>query len=145
MTLTGYKLMVYTEQCHAHGWLIAWIGVGATDIAKLKANGYYTVAVSSTHSACRSLTAPQSVHAATRRTLLKVKGFSEVKVEKVKEAVAKCQVGYDSCRGQSQQTAHRPHSLHPAASLQRWRWAIIARGSSRYRQEANNLMLFLAG
>ena len=33
----------------------------------------------------------QSVHGATRRTLLKVKGFSEVKVEKIKEAIAKCQ------------------------------------------------------
>ena len=34
----------------------------------------------------------KSVHAATRKTLLKIKGFSEVKVEKVKEAIAKCQV-----------------------------------------------------
>ena len=34
----------------------------------------------------------QSVHAATRKTLLKVKGFSEVKVEKIKEAIGKCQV-----------------------------------------------------
>ncbi|KAL2042075.1 hypothetical protein N7G274_005263 [Stereocaulon virgatum] len=51
-------------------------GVGAADITKLKANGYYTVA---------------SVHAATRKTLLKVKGFSEVKVEKIKEAIVKCQ------------------------------------------------------
>ncbi|MCJ1272828.1 Meiotic recombination protein dmc1 [Puttea exsequens] len=51
-------------------------GVGATDITKLKANGYYTVS---------------SVHAATRKTLLKVKGFSEVKVEKIKEAIVKCQ------------------------------------------------------
>ncbi|KAJ5810570.1 Meiotic recombination protein dmc1 [Penicillium pulvis] len=50
-------------------------GIGAADINKLKANGYYTVA---------------SVHGATRRTLLKVKGFSEVKVEKIKEAVQKC-------------------------------------------------------
>ncbi|KAI4165885.1 MAG: hypothetical protein LQ342_000316 [Letrouitia transgressa] len=32
-----------------------------------------------------------SVHAATRKTLLKVKGFSEVKVEKIKDAVHKCQ------------------------------------------------------
>lgn len=32
------------------------------------------------------------MHAATRKTLLKVKGFSEVKVEKIKEAIAKCQV-----------------------------------------------------
>ncbi|CAD6577374.1 MAG: Meiotic recombination protein dmc1 [Alectoria sarmentosa] len=51
-------------------------GVGAADITKLKANGYYTVA---------------SVHAATRKTLLKLKGFSEVKVEKIKEAITKLQ------------------------------------------------------
>lgn len=36
----------------------------------------------------------QSVHAATRRTLLKVKGLSEIKVEKIKEAIAKCQVRF---------------------------------------------------
>ncbi|KAL9627349.1 MAG: hypothetical protein Q9164_007631, partial [Protoblastenia rupestris] len=51
-------------------------GIGAADITKLKANGFYTVA---------------SVHAATRKTLLKVKGFSEVKVEKIKEAIQKLQ------------------------------------------------------
>ncbi|OOQ87532.1 meiotic recombination protein DMC1 [Penicillium brasilianum] len=50
-------------------------GIGAADITKLKANGFYTVA---------------SVHGATRRTLLKIKGFSEIKVEKVKEAIQKC-------------------------------------------------------
>ncbi|CRG91535.1 Meiotic recombination protein DLH1 [Talaromyces islandicus] len=50
-------------------------GIGVADITKLKANGFYTVA---------------SVHGATRRTLLKIKGFSEIKVEKVKEAVQKC-------------------------------------------------------
>ncbi|KAI9788238.1 MAG: Meiotic recombination protein dmc1 [Candelina submexicana] len=32
-----------------------------------------------------------SVHSATRKTLLKIKGFSEVKVEKIKEAIQKCQ------------------------------------------------------
>ncbi|KAJ5180819.1 Meiotic recombination protein dmc1 [Penicillium capsulatum] len=48
-------------------------GIGAADITKLKANGFYT-----------------SVHGATRKTLLKVKGFSEVKVEKIKEAIQKC-------------------------------------------------------
>lgn len=47
------------------------------DISKLKSNGYYTIA---------------SVHAATRRNLLKIKGFSEIKVDKVKDALAKCQV-----------------------------------------------------
>lgn len=31
------------------------------------------------------------MHAATRRNLLKIKGFSEIKVDKVKDAVAKCQ------------------------------------------------------
>ncbi|TKA79822.1 Meiotic recombination protein DLH1 [Cryomyces minteri] len=51
-------------------------GVGAVDISKLKANGYHTVA---------------SVHAATSRTLGKIKGFSDIKVEKVKEAIRKCQ------------------------------------------------------
>ncbi|KAJ9668492.1 Meiotic recombination protein dmc1 [Coniosporium apollinis] len=51
-------------------------GIGATDISKLKNNGYYTIA---------------SVHSATRRTLLKIKGFSEIKVDKVKEAIQKCQ------------------------------------------------------
>ncbi|MCJ1343996.1 Meiotic recombination protein dmc1, partial [Peltigera leucophlebia] len=54
-------------------------GVGAADITKLKTNGYYTIA---------------SVHSATRKTLLKVKGFSEMKVEKIKEAIQKCQVGF---------------------------------------------------
>ena len=29
--------------------------------------------------------------------MLKVKGFSEVKVEKIKEAIGKCQVNYLSC------------------------------------------------
>ena len=38
------------------------------------------------------LSLPQSVHGATRRTLCKLKGLSEVKVEKIKEAVAKVQV-----------------------------------------------------
>ncbi|MCJ1445039.1 MAG: Meiotic recombination protein dmc1 [Stictis urceolatum] len=67
-------------------------GVGAADITKLKANGYYTVAVRTVLIVSDSSHSRQSVHAATRRTLLKIKGFSEVKVEKVKEAIAKCQV-----------------------------------------------------
>ncbi|RAK77137.1 recombinase DMC1 [Aspergillus fijiensis CBS 313.89] len=50
-------------------------GIGVADINKLKANGYFTVA---------------SVHSATRRTLLKIRGFSEVKVEKIKDAIQKC-------------------------------------------------------
>ncbi|KAK4989628.1 hypothetical protein LTR50_003095 [Elasticomyces elasticus] len=50
-------------------------GVNAADITKLKSDGFYTVA---------------SVTAATRKVLLKIKGFSEIKVEKIKEAVNKC-------------------------------------------------------
>lgn len=61
-------------------------GIGAVDISKLKSNGYYTIA---------------SVHSATRRNLLKIKGFSEVKVDKVKDAIAKCQP-----TGGGFQTAH---------------------------------------
>jgi predicted flap endonuclease-1-like 5' DNA nuclease len=55
-------------------------GIGAVDISKLKSNGYYTIA---------------SVHSATRRNLLKIKGFSEIKVDKVKDAIAKCQVRHN--------------------------------------------------
>ncbi|KAI9719254.1 MAG: hypothetical protein M1812_003584 [Candelaria pacifica] len=62
-------------------------GVGAADITKLKANGYYTTAVRRGY----LLNSLLSVHSATRRTLLKIKGFSEVKVEKIKEAIQKCQ------------------------------------------------------
>jgi hypothetical protein len=64
-------------------------GIGAVDIAKLNANGYYTIA---------------SVHAATRRNLLKIKGFSEIKVDKVKDAIAKCQVRQSSSRASSDHT-----------------------------------------
>ena len=49
------------------------------DILKLKANGYHTVT---------------SVHGATRRTLVKIKGMSEIKVEKIKEAITKCLVSW---------------------------------------------------
>ncbi|KAH7086316.1 meiotic recombination protein-like protein dmc1 [Paraphoma chrysanthemicola] len=72
-------LIVDIDAIQAHG-------IGAVDIAKLKANGYYTVA---------------SVHSATRRNLLKIKGFSEIKVDKVKDAITKCQPA-----GGGFQTAH---------------------------------------
>ncbi|KAJ6264395.1 hypothetical protein Dda_0541 [Drechslerella dactyloides] len=49
-------------------------GIGAADIAKLRAAGYWTVA---------------SVHSAMRKTLGKIKGLSEIKVDKIKDAVAK--------------------------------------------------------
>ncbi|KAK5130835.1 Meiotic recombination protein dmc1 [Meristemomyces frigidus] len=50
-------------------------GIGQADILKLKANSYHTVA---------------AVHGAMSKLLLKIKGFSEVKVEKVKDAAKKC-------------------------------------------------------
>ncbi|KAJ4987577.1 DNA repair protein rad51 [Stagonosporopsis vannaccii] len=73
--------IVDIESIQAHG-------INAGDIAKLKANGYYTIA---------------SVHTATRRNLLKIKGFSEIKVDKVKDALAKCQL---QPSGGGFQTAH---------------------------------------
>ena len=54
-------------------------GIAMADILKLKANGYHTVT---------------SVHGATRRTLVKIKGMSEIKVEKIKEAITKCLVSW---------------------------------------------------
>jgi hypothetical protein len=68
MTQDGFIVDIDAIQAH---------GIGAVDISKLKANGYYTIA---------------SVHSATRRNLLKIKGFSEIKVDKVKDAITKCQV-----------------------------------------------------
>ncbi|KAK0260201.1 Meiotic recombination protein dmc1 [Friedmanniomyces endolithicus] len=50
-------------------------GIGQSDIIKLKAASFHTVA---------------AVHAAMSKHLLKIKGFSEVKVDKVKEAAKKC-------------------------------------------------------
>ena len=38
------------------------------------------------------------MHSATRRNLLKIKGFSEIKVDKVKDAITKCQVDLVSLR-----------------------------------------------
>ncbi|RPB08158.1 hypothetical protein P167DRAFT_476074, partial [Morchella conica CCBAS932] len=52
-------------------------GIGASDISKLKSAGYWTIA---------------AVCAATRRNISKIKGFSEQKTEKVKEAAVKCAV-----------------------------------------------------
>jgi hypothetical protein len=67
-------------------------GIGAVDISKLKTSGYYTIAVRfPTILRWMTLIGLQSVHAATRRNLLKIKGFSEIKVDKVKDAITKCQ------------------------------------------------------
>nr|BAA23984.1 SpDmc1 [Schizosaccharomyces pombe] len=59
------------EDLTAHGKLK---GIGMTDIIKLKQAGVCTV---------------QGVHMSTKRFLLKIKGFSEAKVDKLKEAASK--------------------------------------------------------
>ncbi|KAJ9625719.1 Meiotic recombination protein dmc1 [Taxawa tesnikishii (nom. ined.)] len=49
-------------------------GINAADITKLRSAGYWTIG---------------AIECAPRKNLLKIKGFSEIKVEKVKEAVQK--------------------------------------------------------
>lgn len=49
------------------------------------------------------------MHSATRRNLLKIKGFSEIKVDKVKDAITKCQVDGVTFRlAQVSLTLHQP-------------------------------------
>ncbi|WPH04848.1 Meiotic recombination protein DMC1 [Acrodontium crateriforme] len=62
------SFIVDIDQLQSHG-------IGQADILKLKAAGYHTVA---------------AVHGAMTKHLLKIKGFSEIKAEKVKEAARKC-------------------------------------------------------
>ncbi|KAL5321541.1 hypothetical protein ACEPPN_009500 [Leptodophora sp. 'Broadleaf-Isolate-01'] len=59
--------IVDIEEIQAHG-------IGAADISKLKAQNIHTVA---------------TLLSTTTRRLLKIKGFSEIKVEKIKEAAKK--------------------------------------------------------
>ena len=99
------------------------LGIGAADINKLKAAGYYTIAVCllnslgrlqgfisysqteftnghlcehgsmvSAANVCYLRELSKSCLSATRKNLAKIKGFSEQKVEKVKEAAGKCAV-----------------------------------------------------
>ena len=105
-------------------------GIGAVDIAKLKANGYYTIA---------------SVHAATRRNLLKIKGFSEIKVDKVKDALAKCQVLIPLMTNWLCTVANRNPSLLEVDS--RLRTSLVNSGSEspKSRLVANNLTPFSEG
>lgn len=104
LTLTASKLMVRTST-QSLVWLTLtdciYVGIGAADVTKLKAHGYFTVAVLALHHTSLHFAVEmsywfdffsQSVHGATRRTLLKIKGFSEIKVEKIKEAIQKCLV-----------------------------------------------------
>lgn len=125
------------------------IGVGAADITKLKANGYYTVAVGisdAPHYRDSVSDTMKSVNAATRKTLLKVKGFSEVKVEKIKEAIAKLQV---SCRSCSMTATHADLGLHTSllhpASSQQLSSATTGREYARFQPEASSWTRFSEG
>ncbi|KAE8452729.1 hypothetical protein EG329_013001 [Mollisiaceae sp. DMI_Dod_QoI] len=79
------SLIVDIDEIQAHGEFcksikdkkmqLSLIGVNASDIAKLKANNIFTVA---------TLVGTMS------KRLLKIKGFSDTKVEKIKEAGKKC-------------------------------------------------------
>ncbi|GES57789.1 meiotic recombination protein dmc1 [Aspergillus terreus] len=98
-------------------------GIGAADITKLKANGFYTVA---------------SVHGATRKTLLKIKGFSEVKVEKIKEAIQKCLVSNLDIDIAIPPYPGLSTSPLPLASSQQWSSAISGSESFASQPEANS-------
>lgn len=95
----------------------------------------------------------QSVHAATRKTLLKVKGFSEVKVEKIKEAILKLQVRSfpysDLVIPQGSGSEYADHlsrgSLqHQALSLPLSSF-ITGKEYARSQPEASSWILFLEG
>ncbi|KAK6539535.1 Meiotic recombination protein dmc1 [Orbilia ellipsospora] len=72
-------------------------GIGAADIAKLRAAGYWTVA---------------SVHSAMRKTLGKIKGLSEIKVDKIKDAVAKINPSGSSFVTASEYSQQRKKVIH---------------------------------
>lgn len=77
-------------------WLIL-PGINASDISKLKAANIFTIAVSSL---CREwllinlaiLIPKQTLVGTLSRKLLKIKGFSDTKVEKIKDAGKKLSV-----------------------------------------------------
>ena len=95
----------------------------------------------------------KSVNAATRKTLLKVKGFSEVKVEKIKEAIAKLQVGCRFCliltatqlRGEKHADLGLHTSLLHPASSQQLSSATTGREYARFRPEASSWTRFSEG
>jgi hypothetical protein len=80
--------------------LLTFPGIGAAEIAKLKGNNIHTVGVWLFHSfpsrpfcpLVFGLTSVQSLIAMTSKRLLKIKGFSDIKVEKIKDAAKKLMV-----------------------------------------------------
>lgn len=75
---------------------MSYAGINQSDITKLKQSMYFTVGVRADPklqaTLCDTNIFAQSVNQATTKSLSKIKGFSEVKVEKIKDAVRKCLV-----------------------------------------------------
>lgn len=72
-------------------------GIGVADITKLKSAGVCTVRVKYLHALFFLFTPTytllnQGVQMMTKKSLLKIKGLSETKVDKIKEAALKSQV-----------------------------------------------------
>lgn len=65
-------------------------GINASDIQKLRAAGICSIT---------------SVLSTTRRNLLKIRGLSEIKVEKIKEAAGKIVVSFERSSGQTSSTS----------------------------------------
>jgi urate oxidase len=90
------------------------------------------------------------VHGATRRTLLKIKGFSEIKVEKIKEAIQKCLVRvYSTLVKMFKKITDKLFGAGPSqlqmVSSQPWNFVINERKSSRSRLAVSNLTVSLEG
>jgi hypothetical protein len=89
------------------------------------------------------------VHGATRRALLKIKGFSEIKVEKIKEAIQKCLVCFRSALVFVLRKIIDNHlvvcsPLRTVSSLP-WNFAINERKFSKSRLAVSNLTLSSEG
>ncbi|KAK5171203.1 Meiotic recombination protein dmc1 [Saxophila tyrrhenica] len=80
-------------------------GVSQADILKLKGNSLHTVG---------------SVKNATVKSLLKIRGFSEVKVEKIKEAVKKCLPNKGSWRTATEVLQMRKHCFRLSTGSKSW-------------------------
>lgn len=70
-------------------------GIGVADITKLKSAGVCTVRVSNYRiDIIPILKHTQGVQMMTKKALLKIKGLSETKVDKIKEAAIKSQASH---------------------------------------------------
>lgn len=68
-------------------------GINMSDIQKLKSAGIHSISVRKIRLFRKSNLIFQTVLSTTRRNMIKIKGLSEIKVEKIKEAGKKIMVG----------------------------------------------------